>query len=267
MLNINLVKLGCTERLMIKKSIDKQILTIEIDRVTKKNALVPQMYNDMAAAIENAQHEQARVILIKGAGGVFTAGNDVAAFVDSVNNGAGDVNETYRFMQALLHCPLPVVAQVEGLAIGIGSTLLLHCDFVFAHADTKFAMPFINLGLVPEYASSYIIPRVGGYLLAAELLMLGEPFDAQKAQRAGLVSSIHGDDLARATTDLCQTLALKPAKALMDTKALLRQDVKAISQHIDDELKIFAAAMQSAPAREAFDAFLEKRAVNYDIFK
>lgn len=250
---------------MINQYLDNNILTIEIDRVDKKNALVPQMYTDMAIAIENST--QARVILIKGAGGVFTAGNDVTEFLRTIDEGEGEVNETFRFMKALLHCPLPVVAQVEGLAIGIGSTLLLHCDFVLCHSKTRFAMPFINLGLVPEYASSYIVPRVGGHLLAAELLMLGDPFDAQKAQQAGFVSSIHDDDLSQAVADLCAKLAQKPAKALMETKALLRQDKNTISQHIDDELKIFAKAMQSEAAREAFNAFLEKRPVNNDIFK
>jgi len=252
---------------MIKQIQDGQVLTIEINRVDKKNALLPKMYEDMAIAIENASAEQVRVILIKGAGGVFTAGNDVAEFVRSVQKGAGEVNETYRFMQALLHCPLPVVAQVDGLAIGIGSTLLLHCDFVLCHRLTTFAMPFINLGLVPEYASSYILPRVGGHLLAAELLMLGKPFDAQKALRAGFVTAIYEDDLAVEVQRLCAELASKPAEALKQTKALLKHDQQMVSQHIDDELKIFVEAMQSAPAREAFSAFLEKRKVNYDVFK
>lgn len=251
---------------MIHEILENNVLTIVIDRVDKKNALIPKMYNDMAIALENAS-ATAKVVLIKGEGGCFTAGNDVAEFVKSVEQGAGEVNETYRFMQALLKCPLPVVAQVEGLAIGIGSTLLLHCDFVLCHDKTKFAMPFINLGLVPEYASSYIVPRVGGHLQACELLMLGNTFDAKKAKACGFVTSIHGADLHAAVNDLVESLSKKPASALQQTKALLKHNQNEVAKHIDDELKIFVEAMQAAPAKEAFSAFLEKRAVNADIFK
>lgn len=252
---------------MIHELLENNILTIVMDRADKKNALVPKMYNDMAIAIENAPLSNARVLVIKGAGGCFTAGNDVTEFLRSVKEGAGEVNETYRFMHALMKCPLPVVAQVEGLAIGIGSTLLLHCDFVLCHENTRFSMPFINLGLVPEYASSYIVPRVAGHLMAAELLMLGNPFNAKQAKRCGFVTSVHGLDLAAAVNDVAEALAKKPSLALQQTKALLKVNQLAIAQHIDDELKIFVEAMQSEAANEAFTAFIEKRAVNYDKFK
>ena len=252
---------------MIHELLANNVLTIVMDRADKKNALVPKMYNDMAIAIENAPLAEVKVIVIKGAGACFTAGNDVPEFLRSVKEGAGNVNETYRFMKALLHCPLPVVAQVEGLAIGIGSTMLLHCDFVLCHKNTRFSMPFINLGLVPEYSSSYIIPRVAGHLMAAELLMLGNPFDAQQAQRCGFVTSVHTSDLDAAVNDVAEALAKKPALALQQTKALLKQDTKNIAQHIDTELKVFVEAMQSEAAIEAFTAFIEKRAVNFDKFK
>ena len=252
---------------MIHEILENNILTIVMDRAQKKNALIPQMYKDMAIAIDNAPKTDACVIVIKGAQGCFTAGNDVTDFLRSVKEGAGEVNETYLFMHALMNCPLPVVAQVEGLAIGIGSTLLLHCDFVLCHEKTRFAMPFINLGLVPEYASSYILPRVAGHLKAAELLMLGNPFNAQQAKDCGFVTSIHGGELENAVLDIAQTLAKKPSLALQQTKALLKQDQAGIAQHLDDELKIFVEAMQSAAANEAFTAFVEKRAVNYDKFK
>jgi enoyl-CoA hydratase/carnithine racemase len=252
---------------MIHELLANDVLTIVMDRAGKKNALVPKMYNDMAIAIENASLSNVKVIVIKGADGCFTAGNDVPEFLRSVKEGPGEINETYRFMKALMHCPLPVVAQVEGLAIGIGSTLLLHCDFVLCHRDTKFSMPFINLGLVPEYASSYIIPRVAGHLMAAELLMLGNPFYADQAKRCGFVTSVHTSDLSAAVDDITQALTKKPALALQQTKALLKQDTKNIAQHLDDELKVFIEAMQSEAAGEAFTAFVEKRAVNLDKFK
>ena len=252
---------------MIHEILENNILTIVMDRANKKNALIPSMYSAMATAIENAPKTGARAIIIKGATGCFTAGNDVPEFLKAVKQGAGEINETYSFMHALMKCPLPVIAQVEGLAIGIGSTMLLHCDFVLCHENTKFAMPFINLGLVPEYASSYIIGRVAGHLKAAQLLMLGNPFDAIQAKDCGFVTSIHGNDLSEKVLEVANTLIKKPAMALQQTKALLKQDQVGIAKHIDDELKIFVEAMQSAAANEAFTAFIEKREINYDKFK
>ncbi len=251
---------------MIHELLEDNVLTLTMDRVDKKNALIPSMYKDMAIALENAASSSARVVVIKGKGACFTAGNDVGEFIKSVNSG-GEVNETYRFMKALLNVPIPVIAQVEGLAIGIGSTMLLHCDFVLCHSNTKFAMPFINLGLVPEYASSYIVPRVGGHLKAAELLMLGEVFSAKTAQECGFVSSIHEEDLENSVKALSYKLAQKPTKALQATKRLLKQDAEAIEAHIDDELAVFIEAMRSDAAKEAFNAFIEKRAIDYKVFR
>ncbi|MFC4699250.1 enoyl-CoA hydratase-related protein [Glaciecola siphonariae] len=255
---------------MINSQAVDHILTIQIHRPDKKNALSPSMYEQMAIAIEGASdkasEDDIKAILIEGSEGCFTSGNDVSEFVASSSK-VGEINETYRFMLALLNCPLPVVAKVEGLAIGIGTTLLLHCDFVLAHENTKFAMPFINLGLVPEYASSYIIPRAGGHLLAAELLMLGDVFSAAKAEKAGIVSSIHGDDLDKATQHLLKNLSLKPKQALQQTKALLKHNHAEVKTHIDEELKWFVEAMNSDVAKEAFSAFMEKRAVNRDVYK
>ncbi|WP_371192937.1 enoyl-CoA hydratase-related protein [Glaciecola sp. SC05] len=251
---------------MINTQVVDHVLKIQIDQASKKNALNPRMYEDMAIAIETASESAVKVILIEGANACFTSGNDVSEFVKSSAK-TGDINETYRFMLALLHCPLPVVAKVEGLAIGIGTTLLLHCDFVLAHKNTKFAMPFINLGLVPEYASSYIIPRIGGHLVAAELLMLGEVFSAEKALSAGLINSMHDDDLEQACKQLVNKLIAKPTAALQQTKALLKYDKVNIQHYIDEELKWFVQAMQTDVAKEAFAAFIEKREINRNIFK
>jgi enoyl-CoA hydratase/carnithine racemase len=250
---------------MINTQVINDVLRIQINRPEKKNALIPSMYLALAEAIEGAAACEAKVVLIEGAQGVFTSGNDVSEFAQSTNK--EEINETYSFMLALLHCPLPVVAKVEGLAIGIGTTLLLHCDFVLAHKNTKFAMPFINLGLVPEYASSYIIPRMSGHLLAAELLMLGEVFTAEKALSAGLINSIHDSDLEKATQTLLSKLRNKPVDALKQTKALLKNDMPNIKAHIDEELKWFVKAMQTEAAKEAFSAFIEKRPVDTQKFK
>jgi len=251
---------------MINVSRKNAVLTIEIDRPLKKNALVPQMYMDMAQAIESASEEAMRAVLIQGSHGCFTAGNDITDFISKGDD--QDVNETFRFMMALLNCPVPVVAKVEGLAIGIGTTLLLHCDFVYCADNAKFAMPFINLGLVPEYASSYILPRISGNLQAAELLLLGETFSAQKAYECGIVSKVVSED---ALSDLvAQTLAKlvsKPKMALVQSKALLRNQNAEIEKHIIAELAVFAEAMVSEAAKEAFSAFLEKRPVNRLLYK
>jgi enoyl-CoA hydratase/carnithine racemase len=251
---------------MINISRKNAVLTIEIDRPHKKNALVPQMYLDMAEAIESASDEDIRAVLIQGSQGCFTAGNDISDFMSRGEGKA--VSETFRFMLALLKCPVPVVAKVEGMAIGIGTTLLLHCDFVYCADDAKFAMPFINLGLVPEYASSYILPRISGNLQAAELLLLGETFSAQKAYDCGIVSAVvSADDLADLVAQTLTKLVSKPKMALVQSKALLRHQNAEIEKHIIDELAVFAKAMVSEPAKEAFSAFLDKRPVNRLIYK
>jgi enoyl-CoA hydratase/carnithine racemase len=251
---------------MINVSRKNAVLTIEIDRPHKKNALVPQMYLEMAKAIESASDAEIRVVLIQGSQGCFTAGNDIADFTTKGDD--QEVNETFRFMMALVKCPVPVVAKVEGLAIGIGTTLLLHCDFVYCADNAKFAMPFINLGLVPEYASSFILPRISGNLQAAELLLLGETFSAQKAYECGIVSKVVSEDaLPDLVTETLAKLVSKPKMALVQSKALLRNQDAEIEKHIIAELAVFAKAMVSEPAKEAFSAFLDKRPVNRLIYK
>ncbi len=251
---------------MINVSRKNAILTIEIDRPDKKNALIPQMYIDIAEAIESASDDEIKAVLIQGKEACFTAGNDIADFMSKGKD--QDVSETFRFMMALVNCPVPVVAKVEGLAIGIGTTLLLHCDFVYSADNAKFAMPFINLGLVPEYASSYILPRIAGNLRASELLLLGETFDAQKAYECGIVTSVHKENLlSDVVTQTLAKLVEKPKVALVQSKALLRNQSADIKKHIRAELAVFAQAMVSEAAKEAFSAFLEKRPVNRLIYK
>jgi enoyl-CoA hydratase/carnithine racemase len=251
---------------MIKTHLEDQVLNIVIDRPEKKNALVQSMYRQMALAIDSAQDNGAKVILINGANACFTSGNDVADFIK--NDSQGEINDTYHFMKALLNCSLPVVAKVEGLAIGIGTTLLLHCDFVLANKDTQFSMPFINLGLVPEYASSYIIPRTAGYLKANELLLLGETFDVNMAKECGIINdSYSAESLDTEVIKLIAKLKSKPLKALIASKTLIRNQLHGVQKHIDDELKVFARAMQSEAAIEAFEAFMQKRPINTEIYK
>ena len=251
---------------MIKISRKNSILVIQIHRPDKKNALVPDMYRDMASALESVLENNDKAVLIKGLKNCFTAGNDISDFATKAK--PDDVSVSHRFMLALLKCQVPVVAQVQGMAIGIGTTLLLHCDFVYCDENAKFAMPFINLGLVPEYASSYILPRISGNLAAAELLMLGEAFDAEKALKCGIITAcVPAVDLDTHVNDVLLKLVSLPNNAMQQTKALLRNREAAITQHIEAELKVFAEAMVSAPAKEAFASFLEKRPINTDIYK
>lgn len=251
---------------MIKISRENQILTIQIHRPEKKNALVPEMYLDMATALESVPESADKVVLIKGSSDCFTAGNDISDFASNAK--PEDVSVSHRFMLALMKCSVPVVAQVQGMAIGIGTTLLLHCDFVYCDESAKFAMPFIKLGLVPEYASSYILPRISGNLAAAELLMLGEAFDAEKARKCGIITQcVSSQDIDEHIKGVLSKLVALPSVAMQQTKALLRHQETPITQHIETELKVFAEAMVSEPAKEAFAAFLEKRPINTDIYK
>jgi enoyl-CoA hydratase/carnithine racemase len=234
---------------------------ITLNRANKKNALIPSMYEDLAVAIERASEDTScRVVVLRADGADFTAGNDISEFADGSKSG---LDCTIRFMRALMRCPLPVVAQVKGNAIGIGTTMLLHCDFVVAATKTNFMMPFINLGLVPEYASSFLLPKVSGHINAAKWLMLGSPFGAQEALQNNLVTSVHDlEELDNAVAAICDQLKSKPRTAMIQTKALIKHDLSAINDHIDIELKYFAEALESPAAKEAFDAFLNKRPVD-----
>ena len=160
------------------------------------------------------------------------------------------------------------MAQVHGVAVGIGTTMLLHCDFVYAQPNTRFVLPFINLGLVPEYASSYLLPKIAGRRKASEWLMLGEPFGTEDAYQFGLLTDIVPEtSLSDKVMSVCKKLVEKPAFSLLQTKSLLNNDTDLIRQQMDIELDVFIQAMGMDAAQEAFDAFLNKRPINPDKFK
>jgi enoyl-CoA hydratase/carnithine racemase len=240
------------------------VLRVQFNRPSKKNAMTAAMYAALAEELDRAdKNDDVRVVLVHGAGDSFTAGNDLADFTTHPP-GPGDSPQA-RFLDALIRFGKPLVAAVYGVAIGGGTTMLLHFDFVYAAESTRFQVPFINLALVPELASSYTLPRQIGYLHAAELIFLGEQFSAARANELGLVTAVVPDQsvLAKAS-EIALALARKPAEALRACKKLIKApDQDAIRQSVSREVSEFAARVRSDEAREAFAAFLAKRKPNF----
>jgi enoyl-CoA hydratase/carnithine racemase len=239
---------------------DAGVLHVTFNRPEKKNAFTHAMYTRAAEALEAAATDAAvRVVLLQGAGGSFTAGNDLGDFLE--NPPTGEDSAVFRFLRALIALDKPVVAAVEGAAVGIGTTMLLHCDYVVASERTRFALPFVNLGLVPEAASSLLLPRVAGLALASELLLFGEPFDAATALRAGLVNRVLAPEaLAAHALERAQALAQKPAQALQISKRLLRAPLReAVGETLRREGAEFVQRLGSDEAREAFLSFMSRK--------
>lgn len=238
---------------------DQGIATLTFDRPAKKNAITGEMYEQFVASLKQASGDPAvRAIVIAGAGGTFTAGNDLKDFQD---NPPGEGSPQARLTDALIAFGKPLVAAVHGVAVGGGTTMLTHCDFVYAADSTRFQIPFINLALTPEFGSSYAIPARAGYLRAAELFMLGEPFTAAHAAELGLVTRVVPDpEVLAAAAATAQKLAAKPAGALATHKRLLKRSALApLRDVVAAEGGEFAERVRSAEAREAFAAFFEKR--------
>ncbi len=243
------------------------VLHLVLNRPERKNALTQAMYGALAQAIEMAGEEAGvKALLIRGAGECFTSGNDLEDFMD--NPTGIESSSVMRFMQALYLTSKPVVAAIEGAAIGIGTTMLLHCDLVYAAAGTRLQLPFVNLGLCPEYASSLLLPRMLGHLRAAELLFLGESFSAERAEELGLVNQVVSDDeLLLIAKERCQFLAQQPPAALRHTKQLLKESWREEGQAvIRREAELFAGSLQSAEFGEAVAAFFEKRNPDFSNF-
>jgi enoyl-CoA hydratase/carnithine racemase len=251
----------------VTTAVEAGIQRIQINRPDKKNALTGAMYAALADALAAADAERAvRVTLLHGAGDCFTAGNDVQDFL--ANPPSAEDRPGFRFLERISHATKPIVAAVHGVAIGIGTTMLAHCDLVYAAEDTRFQVPFVNLGLCPEGASSVLLPALAGYQRAAELLMLGEPFDALRAREIGLVNEVvPRARLVETATAAAQKLAAKPPESLRLTKQLLkRAALPQIESALAAELKLFVARLGSPEAKEAFTAFLEKRAPDFSRF-
>jgi len=235
------------------------ILTLTFNRPDKKNALTSAMYATLADALEAAETDAAvRVILFTGNGGAFTAGNDLQDFLN--NPPQGDNTPVFRFLRAISTASKPMVAAVSGVAVGVGTTMLLHCDLVYAGESAKLSLPFVNLALVPEAASSLLLPAMVGHHRAAELLLLGEAFTPATAKDYGIVNAIYPDDklLAEATA-VARKLAAKPPTALRLTKQLLKRTKGDVAGQMAQEGEHFRSQLKSAEAREAMTAFFEKR--------
>ena len=243
------------------------VLRIQFNRAEKKNAITAAMYQALAHALRHAERESAvRVALIHGAPDVFTSGNDLQDFLASPPRSTDA--PVFQFLRAIHEFPKPLVAAVSGLAVGIGTTMLLHCDLVYCAPGTRFSVPFVNLGLCPEAGSSFLLPRLTGYQRAAELLMLGEPFAAETAKEIGLVNAIvPAESLLATAMATAKKLAAKPAASLRETKTLMKQGIhEAVKLAMGDEGEAFRERLESPEAKEAFAAFLEKRQPDFSKF-
>ncbi|CAD0187234.1 Carnitinyl-CoA dehydratase [Ruegeria sp. THAF57] len=234
------------------------VLRLTMDNSGKKNAISREMYLQMVEALDStAEDHSIRAVWLRGADGVFSSGNDVNGF----NAPKGEEPAPVQFVRSLINYPKPIVAQVEGLAVGIGVTLLLHCDIIYAADDTKFRMPFVNLGVVPEAGSSYLLPRLMGAPRAAELILLGRVFGAAEAHELGLISRVLPQaEVADAAEQAVTALSKQPLRAMMKSRALLR-DVsgEALTERVAEEFRQFFEGLQGPEFAEAARAFMEKR--------
>lgn len=251
-----------SETQAILAHVEGGVLTLTFNRLDKKNAITTAMYTSLANALVEASTDSAvRVVVIQGHEQIFTAGNDLADFKN--NPPSTDAKEpvpVFRFLEALRTFPKPVVAAVSGAAVGIGTTLLLHCDLVYAGDNAAFSLPFVNLGLCPEAGASLLLPALVGYPRAAEKLLLGEAFYAEEAVDMGLINRIlPPHEVAGYAQAQAAKLAAKPAESLRVTKALMKQAHPALPALMQEEFKHFGELLRGPAAKEAISAVMEKR--------
>ena len=244
----------------ILNHIDQGVMTLTFNRLDKKNSITSAMYATLADALEQAEHDAAvRVVLIQGHETIFSAGNDIADFLNAPP--AGQNSPVFRFLRNIASFPKPVIAAVAGPAVGIGTTMLFHCDFVYAGDNAAFSMPFVNLGLCPEAASSLLVPQMMGYHRAAEALLMGDPFMAEAALEVGLVNRVvPPTELNSFAQAQARKLVSKPISSLVETKRLMKAGQAAqIKAQMVEEGASFGRMLHEPAAREAFGAFMEKR--------
>ena len=246
---------------MIRSDSAGGVARVRFDRPDKKNAITAEMYVQLADALQGADADPAvRAILLHGTADCFTAGNDVADFLERPPSGTG--SPTWKLLETMPVIQKPIVAAVGGPAVGIGATMLLHCDLVYAAPNARFQFPFVHLGIVPEFGSTYLLPLYAGYQRAAHLLLLGQPFDAQRAYEAGIVSEVVPQELLlEEAGKAASTLAALPAESIRLTKQLMRKRHAAtVAEVIAEEGRLFRERLQSPEARQALHAFLDKTA-------
>ncbi len=244
----------------ILQHIDAGVMTLTFNRVDKKNSITRDMYTALANGVEQAASDAAvRVVVIQGHETIFSAGNDIADFLNQPPSTQD--SPVFRFLRAIATLEKPVVAAVAGPAVGIGTTLLFHCDLVYAGDNAAFSMPFVNLGLCPEAASSLLAPRMFGYHRAAEALLLGEPFFAEAGLEVGLVNRVVPPTEVNAYAQAqAKKMAAKPLTSLVETKRLMKGSQQAeVLAKMAEEGRSFGRMLREPAAREAFSAFMEKR--------
>jgi enoyl-CoA hydratase/carnithine racemase len=259
---------------LIQSETRQRVARIRFDRLDKKNAITAQMYAQLGSALAAADADpQVRVVLLSGTAECFTAGNDVADFLNRVIPAEAGTRQpgsspARALFDALPNMKKPVVAAVGGPAVGIGTTLLLHCDLVYAAPNARFQLPFVPLGIVPEFGSTFLLPRLAGYQRAAELLLLGQPFSAQKAHEVGIVSEVvPQEELFKRAEAAVLHLASLPPESVRLTKRLLKaRYAEALASTIDEETRLFTERLSSPEAKEAMSAFLEKRKPDFSRF-
>lgn len=244
----------------VEISVAEGIQTLRLTRPEKRNALTRDMYGELSDALEIGEADDTiRVRVLLGSGGHFTGGSDIADFLATATGGQDPPHEVLRFIEILPRMRKPLIAGVDGQAIGIGTTLLLHCDLVYATPRATFVTPFLDLGLVPEAASSLLMPQVMGYQRAFEMLVLGETFSAARACNAGLVNAlVDPDNLEVHVMTIAARLAKKPPDALLTAKRLMRGNVNTVLERTREEAAEFARCLTSPEARAAFEAFLAR---------
>ena len=244
----------------ILRHTDAGVMTLTINRLDKKNSITSAMYSALADALDSANHDPAvHAVVIQGHETIFSAGNDIGDFL--IKPPATSEAPVFRFLRGISSFPKPVIASVCGPAVGIGTTLLLHCDLVYAGDNAAFSMPFVNLGLCPEAASSFLAPQLMGYPRAAEALLLGEPFTAESALEMGLINRIVPPAEANALAQRqALKLASKPMTSVMETKRLMKKgNAGMVAERMAEEGASFGRMLAEPAAREAFTAFMEKR--------
>ncbi len=235
---------------------DSGVLIITFAREARKNAITVAMYQALTQILQRAADDpHIAVVLLHGSEQAFSAGNDLADFLSQPPDSLDA--PVWQFLRALAAFPKPLVAAVCGVAVGVGTTLLLHCDLVHAGSNARFSLPFVNLGLCPEAGSSLLLPRLFGYQRAAEALLLGEPFDAEAAVKAGLVSKVlEPHEVLDSALAQARKLAGKPLQALIETKRLMKRDD--VAERIDEEARVFARMLRTRAAQEAISGFRNK---------